>query len=296
MSFSDKSSLYREVLAIDPGSRIFLPYARMLAAEGQYDAAAEVLAKGLSAGPEFLEARLFLIEVLHNAGRDNAAIVEASSIIDALSAAPAFWKIWSRHPGVRADQAAMLLFLSACMRSSHPVSLSDVFEAGIHAVTSNQKDLQAQPSATPMASLQSDSDSLPAQNSPRPSAEPPSETVQEEDSLLPWCALDEVPDEDDLPDDSMMQPVSPAVLPSSGKTSLCTRTMAMLLEEQGASDEAAGIYRELLRSSASPEERAELAARIESLAQDGPAPSTTQPQLVNILERLAERLENRSRA
>lgn len=294
MSFADKASLYREVLAIDPASRIFLPYARMLAAEGMHDEAADILTRGLAACPEFLEARLFLIEVLHFLGRDNAASVEAAGIIEALSASPSFWKVWSRFPGVRADQSAMLLFLSACMSSEAPLSLADVVEAGIRSVSSAET-LPGREKPAHEVQVPASPDTAP-QTSPTPQPAPASTA---DDQLLPWYALDEVPDDDDLPDDE--PPARPeedvtSSITTAGKTSLRTRTMAMLLEEQGASDEAAGIYRELLNASSSPEERAELAARIENLAQETPAPAASQPQLVSILEKLAERLETRSRA
>lgn len=304
MSFADKSSLYREVLAIDPASRIFLPYARMLAAEGLHEEAAEVLAKGLAECPEFLEARLFLIEVLAFLGRDSAASVEASGIIEALSASPSFWKVWSRFPGVRADQASMLLFLSACMNSGTPLSLADVVEAGIRSVSSSPAEMPSRMDKRISQSSASSPVPAPASETQAASAvsgteSSPAAPSQREEPLMPWYALDEVPDDDDLPDDEPPAGSGefppPASVPA-GKTSLRTRTMAMLLEEQGAPDEAAGIYRELLSASSSPEERAELAARIENLAQDASVQAAPQPQLVSILEKLAERLETRSRA
>ena len=81
--------------------------------------------------------------------------------------------------------------------------------------------------------------------------------------------------------------------------SLCTRSMARVLEEQGATDEAADIYRELLENCASDDERDELNAKLASLLQgaDGAAPAPQNPSgILDMLETLADRLEKRSRA
>jgi hypothetical protein len=89
-----------------------------------------------------------------------------------------------------------------------------------------------------------------------------------------------------------------------GKSSLCTRSMARVLEEQGATSEAADIYRELLASCSSDEERDELNAKLDSLLQGAdPAASAAaisagqpSPGVLDMLEELAVRLETRSRA
>ena len=62
---SEKAKWYQEVLSLDPDSRIFLPYARLLAELGRAGEAVDVLKAGLGKHPEFLEARLYLIELLH---------------------------------------------------------------------------------------------------------------------------------------------------------------------------------------------------------------------------------------
>ena len=149
------------------------------------------------------------------------------------------------------------------------------------------------------------------------------------DENAPWYSLDAVPDDDDVyDDDDEVAPVMPVMPPSAmqlffpdsdapaesgndafvpavpptsseGKSSLCTRSMARILEEQGATGEAADIYRELLEVSSSDEERAELNAKLDSLMQGAPNAAPEQPAdsgLLNMLETLAARLENKSRA
>ncbi len=321
----EKAMWYQEVLSLDPDSRIFLPYARLLAELGKKTEAIDALKSGLSRHPEFLEARLFLIELLHDAGQDAAAGFEADSIIEQLSQTSALWRIWSRKPGLRADQAAMLLFFASSMgKGGH--SLAEVFEAGIAALEN--------PAALPEPTLPpSDGETAPhahqADRSPQPEA--PARAFSMPDDAQ-WYALDAVPEDDDIYDDEdtpaeslvapcilqsvpsiLAMPLSlptqteveriPAMSPvprgtQEGKSSLCTRSMARVLEEQGATEEAADIYRELLEACSTPEEKAELSAKLTSLLNNGEN-SPAQPSnssVLDMLEELADRLENRSRA
>lgn len=362
----EKALWYQEVLSLDPASRIFLPYARLLAENGRRMEAVEVLRAGLERHPEFLDARLLLIDLLHASGQDAAAGREAAGIIESLSRCSSLWKIWSTLPGVRADQAAMLLFFGATFRKDGP-SLADVFEAGMKALRDGEHaaPLHAEPHGdTPLhedehacASLCSADDvplpfadeapfapqraAIPSeqrQDAPAdsqnasqgdardvaPAEKKPCFVMQDD---TPWYSLDSVPDDDDLddPDEENGGDKSPVLPPSvsdlffadkaasdeegaahavpraplEGKSSLCTRSMARILEEQGATVEAADIYRELLEVSSSPEEKAELNAKLDSLRQGtenavpGQAASSG---IMDMLETLAVRLENKSRA
>ena len=56
----DKIEWYREVLELEPSSKLFFPLARLLVEDGQPEAALETLRRGLERHPEFLEARLFI--------------------------------------------------------------------------------------------------------------------------------------------------------------------------------------------------------------------------------------------
>ncbi len=428
----EKALWYQEVLSLDPASRIFLPYARLLAESGRRMEAIEVLRAGLSRHPEFLDARLLLIEELHAAGQNAAAGLEAAGVIESLSQCSALWDIWSRLPGVRPDQAAMLRFFGATFKKDGP-TLADVFEAGMKALGAGASTL-AEANARPTESEEAPSASAPnlpdssaqasasaasacacapadaaavcaassaatgpasvaepllthacAADSAAANAAPAAEPSLEEtpaqataqltsaaaandalreapnaeqapsasgsapttgevpasadapscgrcfvmDESSPWFSLDAVPDDDDIYGDEddeagnaapsisapgvadLFFPDKPAAAQADripaprpqavmeGKSSLCTRSMARILEEQGATGEAANIYRELLEVSSSPEERAELNAKLDSLMQGAEPPAPEQPAdsgLLNMLETLAARLENKSRA
>jgi len=127
----------------------------------------------------------------------------------------------------------------------------------------------------------------PALMSATPSAAP--EPIVDEAPPLPaQTEIERIP---------VMSPVPRGAL--EGKSSLCTRSMARVLEEQGATDEAADIYRELLANCASDDERDELNAKLASLLQgaDGAASAPQNPSgILDMLETLADRLEKRSRA
>ena len=428
----EKALWYQEVLSLDPASRIFLPYARLLAESGRRMEAIEVLRAGLSRHPEFLDARLLLIEELHAAGQNAAAGLEAAGVIESLSQCSALWDIWSRLPGVRPDQAAMLRFFGATFKKDGP-TLADVFEAGMKALGAGASTL-AETNSRPAESEEAPSASAPnipdssaqasasaasacacapadaaapfaaasaasgpasvaetllaraceaqsAAANAAPAAEPALEGTSAQataqltsaaaatdalreapnaeqapsasgsapttgeapasdeapscgrcfvmDESSPWFSLDAVPDDDDIYGDEddeagnaapsisapgvadLFFPDKPAAAQADripaprpqavmeGKSSLCTRSMARILEEQGATGEAANIYRELLEVSSSPEERAELNAKLDSLMQGAEPPAPEQPAdsgLLNMLETLAVRLENKSRA
>lgn len=360
----EKALWYQEVLSLDPDSRIFLPYARLLAELGRGSEAVDVLKAGLARHPEFLEARLFLIDLLYAAGQEAAAGFEADSIIDLLSRSPALWRIWSRRPGLRADQAAMMLFFAAAMQKGG-ISLADVFEAGMASLEGKAAPCQDTedaappcpmpvpapevsvpvPAPIPTAAPAETPTSAPDKEASAPSAAPAPSFVMPDDAQ--WYSLDAVPEDDDIYDDddpAVSSPASSLALAASlaaqlpvqeelpaapeqfadegpalpdqteiehipamspvprgmleGKSSLCTRSMARVLEEQGATEEAADIYRELLENCATDEERDELNTKLASLLQgtDSALPAQQASSgILDMLETLADRLEKRSR-
>ena len=328
---------YKEILRLDPSSRIFLPYARLLVETGRHTEAIDVLKAGLLRHAEYLEARLLLIDLLHTSRRKEEAQKEAEGIIAVLSQSSALWEIWSQHPSLRADQSAILLFLGAsfCQKNHN---IAEIIAAGIEALNSRSEQKRKSEEHG------SDSPSSAAQELPQTPAHaesPLSSPHLREDTSsaascfameegMPWYGLDSVPDDDDIDDDESCAEQSQAKSPSArdlffadavppllnedneksairpsprsnleGKSSLCTRSMALILEEQGATGEAADIYRELIEGSSSPEERAELNAKLNSLilgAENTPSAPSANSGILTMLESLATRLENKSHA
>ncbi|PWL58591.1 MAG: hypothetical protein DBY37_11510 [Desulfovibrionaceae bacterium] len=132
----EKINWYREVLELEPGSRVFLPFARLLVEQGCSDEAAAVLRRGLEAHPEFIEARLLLIDVLHKGGHPAECGAEVARLAVLFREYPGFWDAWSElsaAEGAQADLSASLGLLGALLRNSS-VTLAEVLSAGLRAM------------------------------------------------------------------------------------------------------------------------------------------------------------------
>ena len=91
----DKIEWYREVLELEPSSKLFFPLARLLVEDGQPEAALETLRRGLERHPEFLEARLFYIEQLYHHGQPEACVAEVTELGQLFASYPGFWQAWA---------------------------------------------------------------------------------------------------------------------------------------------------------------------------------------------------------
>lgn len=132
-----KIEWYREVLALEPGSRVFFPLARLLASDGQLPVAISTLQQGIVHHPDHVEARLLLIEFLLLAGNHTAAEGEASELGRLFSAYPAFWGAWSNilsaKPGMR--DAALAMRVVGLALQGKPVTWGAIVEQGLAALT-----------------------------------------------------------------------------------------------------------------------------------------------------------------
>ncbi len=275
----------REILELDPTSKLFFPLARLLHEEGSHLEARDLLKQGLSHHPEHLEAKLQLIEVLDELGEEEAAQKAAESISGVLAGAPAFWRCWSKKLEEDAEQRELSFAVQfvAARLAEEPVSWAEVLSRGL-------RSLKGEPCAN--------RPSAPAKNTqsrrPKRPAAPPAEPVR--------CPYPETSENLNLEhiDESERSEVF----------SLRTRTMADLLARQGDFDGAIEIYRELLSSTPSGPMRDELEGLIETTQRKKgergakfPAPEKSKEaatakknrkKLLNTLESLAERLEARA--
>jgi tetratricopeptide (TPR) repeat protein len=127
----EKIKLYEEMLALEPGSRLFFPLAKMLTAQGEYGRARDVIMQGLSAHPEYMEARLLLLEVLDALGEQDAALEKTETIVHLLGEYQGFWRLWEallQAQGERDLLVAMRFFRRAMQGT--PLRWVDVFEQG----------------------------------------------------------------------------------------------------------------------------------------------------------------------
>lgn len=128
-----KIDLYREVLSLEPDSKVFLPLARLLDEDGQLDEAISVVRQGLQRHKDYLEGRLMLIDLLFKQGDYNVIEDELKGMTKILCKYDGFWSAWieslAQNPDSR-DAATALRFFNATM-NGHNISWSAVLEQGL---------------------------------------------------------------------------------------------------------------------------------------------------------------------
>ena len=130
---TEKIEWYKEVLALEPNSKVFFPLARLLVEEGHLDEAVAVLEQGLARHDEFLEARLFLIELLYKTGQQNSCEAQVEKLSRMFTAYSGFWQAWAASTltsGQSPDTSAVMRFL-ALNFAKGPVSLREVLDRGV---------------------------------------------------------------------------------------------------------------------------------------------------------------------
>lgn len=142
---TEKIEWYREVLELEPNSKVFFSLARLLAGEHENDEAIAVLTRGLERHPEFLEARLFLIELLHAAGRKEQCDKQIEKLESMFSSYAGFWQAWAaciENDGKDADTASILRFMAARFLAG-PIQIHDILNRGIESILHSRISAQA---------------------------------------------------------------------------------------------------------------------------------------------------------
>ncbi|SHN70117.1 tetratricopeptide repeat protein [Desulfovibrio litoralis] len=132
---NQKIEWYREVLEIEPNSKVFFPLARILASDQQIDEAINTLLSGLSRHPYFIEARLLLVELLFAQNRHDSLWKEVDKVSELLGGYPLFWKAWAERLSLseNSKDAALAVTFVAAFLQKMPISWSDVIENGLMA-------------------------------------------------------------------------------------------------------------------------------------------------------------------
>ena len=189
---TEKIKWYKEVLELEPNSKVFFPLARMLAEEQRFDEALEVLEHGLERHDEFLEARLFFIELLHRTGRSQACAKQIDRLSGMFAAYAGFWQAWAAclsAADASPDTASVLRFLAVHFMRG-PVSLHEVLDRGIASLlgeTRSQTVSPAENSQTPVAEIMQE------KAASAESALTPEDSMPPDDAPLPL-----LPEEDEL--------------------------------------------------------------------------------------------------
>lgn len=287
-----KIEWYKEILELEPGSRVFFPLAKLLVADRQTNEAIAVLRQGVSRHPDHIEASLFLVELLTTAGNMEGIASEVKKLESLLMSYPGFLAAWSAQLAqspATADAALAVKVLSSALQGN-PMGWAAIIERGIQSLF-----------ADPSGGARAESNAVPVVEEPDSlhSAEPSTKYRPED---LSAALLAPGPDPIVLPDFSDEEETDEPF-------SLRTRSMADVLAEQGDVKGALEIYQELEVSSPD-KERAGLRERIEELtsklasgifpeahedADEGSASGGESTRLVDLLESLAQRLEARAR-
>lgn len=131
-----KIEWYREVLELEPNSKVFFPLARLLEEDGQTDEAMTLLQRGVERHPEYLEARLFLIELLHKSDRREECNVQVGHLSKMFASYAGFWQAWAAclaSEQGQADTASIIRFLAAHFVSG-PLNLHEVLNRGLDSI------------------------------------------------------------------------------------------------------------------------------------------------------------------
>jgi tetratricopeptide (TPR) repeat protein len=269
-----KIEWYQEVLALEPGSRIFFPLAKLFVEFGQLEDAVTTLRQGLDRHPDSGEARLLLIQILTRLERYDEAQEQLGIVIKPLERYPAFWSLWAQRAAETDRDFAVFLMLVASHFTDKPLKWTDVVIEGLHSLT----DRLIGPISAGVKKAR-EAAAVAAASAPS-MPEPPCGEGRYE---------------------------GPA--PEAG--SFRTRTMAELLASQGDFGGALGIYRELWGRALDEKDKAELAGRINAMeqnlasVQNAPAAQSAgedpfgkhaKNRLMSTLEALAARLESRIQA
>lgn len=115
---NDTLHLFDELLEHDSGSKIFFPLARLYRKQGHTQRAIEIVRRGIEHHPDYLEAQLYLIELLSEVGDTAAAEQKAFSVFSKLLSYEKFWVSLRGHYA-RSQQADLALASFLVERSAH---------------------------------------------------------------------------------------------------------------------------------------------------------------------------------
>jgi tetratricopeptide (TPR) repeat protein len=323
---NQKIEWYKEVLALEPGSKVFFHLARLQAENGLPDEALATLRHGLNRNPEHIEAKLLLIDILFGAGQLDALWPELDQVALMLGSYPGFWSAWNarlaRNPSSK-DASLALSFFSSALRGE-AVAWSDVIEQGLRKLLSADSASPAKPLTRVAPAELSElktflKDSAAVSGKPAPAVvrtavgeikqvdgqSGPANVNHVAGKQLDFSELHAPADHIEAMDDEDE---------SEEVFSLKTRSMADVLAEQGDYAGAMEIYEELVRqvkSSAEKKSLEETIARIKDKVADGADQTVAsrkddsadedrevtgqgKNRLLNVLDALARRLEARS--
>lgn len=130
-----KIEWFQEVLSLEPGSRVFFPLAKLFVQVGEVENAAKTLKSGLDRHPEYLEARMLLVQVLADLGRSDEALEQTNRVVEALEGYSSFWRLWAQGQSHDNRDFAVFLMLVASWMQGRPVHWTDIMLEGVNSLS-----------------------------------------------------------------------------------------------------------------------------------------------------------------
>ena len=226
---TEKIEWYKEVLELEPNSKVFFPLARLLAKAGRDDEAIAALEHGLERHGEFLEARLFLIELLYRTGKQDACARQIQRLSAMFASYAGFWQAWAAclaNVEGEADTATVLRFLAAHFLIG-PLTLHEVLNRGLDTLEGPAA-VKAAPAAQEPVNAAPAAPVAPAETAP----EPPARAVREAPAQAAPVGEEE-PAESEAAAPLTEPPAEHTEEDGEEHFSLRTRSMAEVLAEQG---------------------------------------------------------------
>ena len=329
---TEKIEWYKEVLDLEPNSKIFFPLAKMLEKEGELEEARRVLAEGVSRHEEFLEARLFYISVLSRLGMDAECQRQVRILASLLTRYQEFWSAWSASTSADGRTDASLALRLLRISFARPgVSFSEIFARGLESLEQDmagdsaivpEEETAARPEwgpegTEPAPGADAAEPVSAAEAAPEPVSAPGTEAAGAGEPESADCGKSETAsgsesgageEPEELVEDEDMDEAAPA----GGASSLRTRSYADVLAEQGDYDTALAIYSELAASAApadreADEKRVAELKRLKQASQAGRQPQNDEtvtpetkndpdPKMISLIDALARRCDARARS
>ncbi len=301
---SERLELYKEIIELDPHSRVFFKYAQLLEKEERVDEALNALARGLEFQPDFMEARLYYIDLLTRNDKIESAGIQLQKFTSLFQKYPAFWLTWSKHTTEENSTLSSTLALLSALFNNPSLSLMQIFQTGLQSYTD-----QISTASLPKENLQQKQ-----QNTVQSQEQNPLSVADTISAILASnTSLADLSNTDLFKNNDEIIVENEANTSDTAKASVHTRSMADLLAEQGDIQGAIAIYSELLEKTVGTEQ-SEIANRLSSLrehlesnqdsvstpnksintAEKNAEEKKLAPRMQSMLERLADRLEDRA--
>ena len=287
---NNKISWYKEVLELEPHSKVFFPLAKLLKNNGQLQEALATLRDGLSVHPEHAEAKLLLAEVLFELGHEDDLNELVQDFSTQIASYPAFWETWADQLSADSSgsEPAVALRFLASFFSGASFTWTEIIETGLKALMSGQnapkidiprktlsgftlkqrqddvedeaafEDSEAEDEVDDSEDHAASEESTEAEKSAESGDQGDDDAAMGTNRMRSFESAVSRADVDMSLDDEIDEENEEAF-------SLRTRTMADLLAEQGDYEGALDIYRELHSCSTSDSERMSLEQLIEEM-------------------------------